>query len=63
MRNHVDWDRPDWGGQVWGMFGGIGSSIGYRTERREVSTWFVGLALLAALAAAAASLRWFARLP
>ncbi len=41
----------------------IGDSIGYRTERREVTTWFVGAALLLALGAAAASLRWFARLP
>lgn len=41
----------------------IGSSIGYRTERREVSSWFVGAALLAALLAALGSLRWFARLP
>ena len=41
----------------------IGSSVGYRTERREVSAWFVGLGLVAALAAAAASLTWFSRLP
>ncbi|MQA88018.1 MAG: VWA domain-containing protein [Streptosporangiales bacterium] len=41
----------------------IGSSIGYRTERRDVSAWFVGLGLLAALAAAAGSLVWFSRLP
>lgn len=41
----------------------IGSSIGYRTEHRDVSAWFVGLGLLAALAAAAGSLTWFSRLP
>jgi Ca-activated chloride channel homolog len=41
----------------------IGSSIGFRTERREVSAWFVGLGLLAALGAAAGSLAWFSRLP
>lgn len=41
----------------------IGSSIGYRTEQRDVSAWFVGLGLLAALAAAAGSLVWFSRLP
>lgn len=41
----------------------IGSSIGYRTERRDVSAWFVGVGLLAALAAAAGSLAWFSRLP
>lgn len=41
----------------------IGSSIGYRTERREVSAWFVGFGLLAALAAATSSMLWFSRLP
>jgi Ca-activated chloride channel family protein len=41
----------------------IGSSIGYRTERQDVSARFVGFGLLAALAAAAASLAWFSRLP
>jgi len=41
----------------------IGSSIGFRTERREVSAWFIGIGLIAALAAAAASLTWFSRLP
>jgi Ca-activated chloride channel family protein len=41
----------------------IGSSVGYRTERREISARFIGLALAAAAAAAAASLTWFARLP
>jgi Ca-activated chloride channel homolog len=41
----------------------IGSSVGYRTERREVSVWFIGFGLLAALGAAAASLLWFSRLP
>ncbi len=41
----------------------IGSSIGYRTENREVTTWLVGAALLAALAAGTGSLVWFSRLP
>jgi Ca-activated chloride channel family protein len=41
----------------------IGSSVGYRTQRREVSVWFIGFGLLAALATAAASLLWFSRLP
>ena len=41
----------------------VGSSIGFRTERRDMSVWFVGLALLAAAAAAAPSLFWFSRLP
>jgi Ca-activated chloride channel family protein len=41
----------------------IGSSVGYRTERQDVSARFAGLALLAALAAAATSLAWFSRIP
>jgi Ca-activated chloride channel homolog len=45
------------------VYADIGSSIGTRTERQEVATWFVGAALLAAGAAATASLAWFARLP
>jgi Ca-activated chloride channel homolog len=45
------------------VYDDIGSSIGYRTERREVTAWFIGFGLLAALGAAAASLAWFSRLP
>ncbi len=41
----------------------IGSSIGYRTEGREITTWLVGAALLAALGAGTGSLLWFSRLP
>jgi Ca-activated chloride channel family protein len=41
----------------------IGSSVGYRTERQDVSARFVGFGLVAALAAAAASLAWFSRIP
>jgi Ca-activated chloride channel family protein len=41
----------------------IGSSVGYRTEKREITSWFVGLGLFFALAAAASSLVWFSRLP
>lgn len=41
----------------------IGSSIGWRTEPRELTPYLTAAALLIALAAAAMSLRWFARLP
>jgi Ca-activated chloride channel family protein len=41
----------------------IGSSVGFRTIRREVSVWFIGFGLLAAFGAAVASLVWSARLP
>lgn len=41
----------------------IGSSVGMTTEEREITTWFVGGALLALLATGALSLVWFSRLP
>jgi Ca-activated chloride channel homolog len=41
----------------------IGSSVGYKTEKRLVTSWFVGLGLACALGAAATSLVWFSRLP
>ncbi len=45
------------------VYNDIGSSIGYRTVPREVTSWFVGLGLAFALAAAGGSLVWSARLP
>jgi Ca-activated chloride channel family protein len=45
------------------VYADIGSSIGYRTERREATAWFVGLGLAFALAAAGGSLVWSSRLP
>jgi len=45
-----------------GVYADVGSSIGFRTERKDMSVWFVGLALVAALAVAVPSLLWFARL-
>lgn len=41
----------------------IQSSIGYRTEPRDVTPYVVALALLIAMIAAGLSLRWFSRLP
>jgi Ca-activated chloride channel homolog len=41
----------------------IGSSVGFRTIRREVSVWFIGFGLLTAFGAAVASLTWSSRLP
>ncbi|MGA3524323.1 VWA domain-containing protein [Melissospora conviva] len=40
----------------------MGSSIGYRTEPREITQWYAGGALLLLLAAGAASLVWTSRL-
>jgi Ca-activated chloride channel family protein len=41
----------------------IGTSVGFRTLRREVSVWFIGFGLLAAFGTAVASLSWSSRLP
>ncbi|MCW2813778.1 MAG: hypothetical protein JWN84_1233 [Nocardioides sp.] len=41
----------------------IQSSIGFRTEPRDVTPWVVAAALLLGLVAAGLSLRWFSRLP
>jgi Ca-activated chloride channel homolog len=41
----------------------MGSSIGHRVRPQEVTQWYVGAALLLALAAAGMSLLWTSRLP
>ncbi len=41
----------------------MGSSIGYKTVPREITQWYVGIALLFAFAAAGMSLLWTSRLP
>jgi Ca-activated chloride channel homolog len=51
------------GSELSEVYRNIGSSLGYRTEHREVAARFSGIALLFALAAGGASLAWFARLP
>lgn len=45
------------------VYRNLGSSIGYRIERTEITSWFVGFGLVAALLAALASLRFTGRLP
>jgi Ca-activated chloride channel homolog len=45
------------------VYDDIGSSVGYRAERRDISVWFLGAGLAVALAAAGTSLLWFSRLP
>ncbi len=50
------------GGELRAVYDDIGSSAGYRTERREVWPWFVGVALLGAVVAAGTSLFWFSRI-
>ncbi len=41
----------------------MGSSIGFKTVPREVTQWYVGIAMLCAFAAGAMSLVWTSRLP
>lgn len=41
----------------------MGSSIGYKTEPREITQWYVFVALLLAFSAGAMSLLWTSRLP
>ena len=51
------------GSELEKVYANIGSSIGFDVEQREISSWFVGAALLALIATAAMSLAWFNRLP
>jgi Ca-activated chloride channel homolog len=51
------------GSQLSEVYRHIGSSLGYRTEHREVASRYAGIALLLALSAGGASLVWFSRLP
>lgn len=44
------------------VYADIGSSIGWRTEQREVTPYLAALGLLVAVGAGALSLRWFSRL-
>jgi Ca-activated chloride channel family protein len=50
------------GAELRQVYADVGSSIGFRIERKDMSVLFVGLALVAALAVAVPSLLWFARL-
>ncbi len=49
--------------QLADIYAQLGSALGQEEELREITTLFVGLAVLFGLAAAAGSLVWFARLP
>jgi Ca-activated chloride channel homolog len=55
--------RATSGDELRSVYKDLGSSIGYRTEYHEITTWFVGLALVLGLTAAAASLAFTSRLP
>ncbi|MEU8120687.1 VWA domain-containing protein [Spirillospora sp. NPDC049024] len=45
------------------VYANIGTSLGFRTEHRDVAARYVGIALLFAFAAGGVSLVWFSRLP
>jgi Ca-activated chloride channel family protein len=45
------------------VYANIGSSIGFDVQQAEITSWFVGAALLAMMATAGMSLAWFNRLP
>jgi Ca-activated chloride channel family protein len=45
------------------VYDDIGTSVGYTTERTDISARFIGIGLLLALAAAFGSMFWFSRLP
>jgi Ca-activated chloride channel family protein len=45
------------------VYGDIGTSVGYTTERTDISARFIGIGLILALAAGLGSMFWFSRLP
>jgi len=45
------------------VYDNIGSSIGYVTEQREISVWFIAAALVMLMLTGGLSLLWFQRLP
>jgi Ca-activated chloride channel homolog len=50
-------------GELEDVYDDIGSSVGYVTEAREITSTWVGYSLLALLLTAVGSLAWFGRLP
>ena len=51
------------GDELRDAFDDLGSSVGRRTEAREIGRWFVVGGLVVAGLAALGSIRWFARIP
>ena len=45
------------------VYDNIGSSVGYVTEQREVTVWFIAAAIIMLMVTAGLSLVWFQRLP
>jgi Ca-activated chloride channel homolog len=62
-RTGGDYHEAATGEELQAVYEDIGSSVGYRTEEREIWQWFVAAGLATALITAATSLLWFSRLP
>jgi Ca-activated chloride channel family protein len=62
-RTGGDFHEAATGEELQDVYEDIGSSVGHRTEEREIWQWFVAAGLVTALAAAATSLLWFSRIP
>ncbi|MFC5219532.1 VWA domain-containing protein [Streptomyces coerulescens] len=62
-RTGGDYHEAASGAELEAVYEDIGSSVGHRTEEREIWQWFVAGGLVTALIAAAMSLLWFSRLP
>ncbi|MEV8594160.1 VWA domain-containing protein [Streptomyces sp. NPDC052012] len=62
-RTGGDYHEAATGEELEDVYEDIGSSVGHRTEEREIWQWFVAAGLLTALLAAATSLLWFSRIP
>ncbi|QOV39540.1 VWA domain-containing protein [Streptomyces ferrugineus] len=62
-RTGGDYHEAASGEELEAVYEDIGSSVGHRTEEREIWQWFVAGGLVTALLAAAMSLLWFSRLP
>ena len=50
-------------GELKKVYKDIGSSVGFVKVFRDITTWFVGIALAPAVVSCALSLAWFSRLP
>ncbi|CAN5811373.1 VWA domain-containing protein [soil metagenome] len=50
-------------GELTDVYQDIGSSVGFATEQREITQWFIGIGLALLLITAGASLALFSRLP